>query len=118
VRAIAAWIDRTRASHEHAVVTCSALKRAYRDIIVNGRHDVRLVYLKGGFELIAQRMAARHGHFMPVALLHDQFATLQEPTPEENPVVVPVNAPPDAIVERIVTALGLQASPSAAKRSS
>ena len=64
---IAAQIDEWRGRGEPGVVTCSALKRAYRDIIIGSRPDVGLVYLKGSRELIGQRMAARKGHFMPTA---------------------------------------------------
>ncbi|MGE7415737.1 gluconokinase [Methylobacterium tarhaniae] len=103
--AIAAWIDTLRAEGRHGVVTCSALKRAYREILVGARPDVRLVYLKGDRELIGRRMAARHGHFMPTSLLDSQFRTLEEPAPEENPLVVSVGATPQAIVAEIGAAL-------------
>ena len=56
--------------------------------------DVTLVYLKGSYDLIRRRMAARHEHFMPVALLDSQFATLQEPTPDEHPIIVDVGGRP------------------------
>jgi gluconokinase len=108
LRAIAAWIDAERAAGRHGVVTSSALKRTYRDIIVDGRDDVRLVYLKGELDLIADRMAARHGHFMPPALLQSQFDTLEEPGPDERPVVVSIDAKPRDIVARIIAALHLQ----------
>ena len=79
-RAIAAWIAEHRAAGTTCVVTCSALKRAYRDIVTDAqRADVRLVYLKGDFDLIAARLAARKGHFMPPALLQSQFDALEEP---------------------------------------
>ena len=66
LRAIAAWIAEHRAAGTTCVVTCSALKRVYRDIVTDQqRADVRLVYLKGDFDLIAARLAARKGHFMP-----------------------------------------------------
>ncbi len=87
------------------MITCSALKRAYRDAIVGGRPDVTLVYLKGSHDLIHRRMAARHGHFMPMALLDSQFATLQEPTPDEHPITVDVGGRPAEIAEEIVRQL-------------
>ena len=71
-----------------AVVACSALKRAYRDILIGDRTDVVLVYLQGSKALIAGRIAARKGHFMPPALLDSQFATLEEPGADEHPIVV------------------------------
>ncbi len=87
---IADVIDRWRLNGESGVLTCSALKRSYRDIIVGHRADVALVYLKGTPDLIQRRMASRHEHFMPVALLDSQFLTLQEPTPDEHPIIVDV----------------------------
>jgi carbohydrate kinase (thermoresistant glucokinase family) len=103
--AIAAVIDGWLARREAGVVTCSALKRAYREILIGKRQGVALVYLEGSHELIAQRMASRHGHFMPSALLDSQFATLEPPMPDESPIVVAVDAPPEAIVETIVQQL-------------
>ena len=105
--AIAAWIDDLRATGEHGIVTCSALKRAYRQVIVGDRPDVALVYLKGSRELIGRRMAARQHHFMPPALLDSQFATLEEPGPDERPLVVSVEETKDAIVQEVVERLGL-----------
>jgi gluconate kinase len=61
-----------------------------------------LVYLKGSHDLIARRMAARHEHFMPTALLASQFATLQEPTSDERPIVIDVDGSPGEIADRIV----------------
>ena len=99
---IAAEIDGWHARGECGVLTCSALKRPYRDIIIGDRRDVVLVYLKGSRELIHQRMVARHGHFMPVALLESQFATLEEPTPDEHPIVVDIGGKPADIAHEIV----------------
>lgn len=84
-----------------AVVACSALKRAYRDVLRGGRDDVRLVFLSGDKALIAGRMAARKDHFMPAALLDSQFATLEEPSADEHPIVVSIDTAPVRIVERI-----------------
>ncbi len=105
LRAIAAEIDAMRARGESAVVACSALKRAYRDILIGDRPDVVLVYLRGSHDLIAARMAARKGHFMPPALLDSQFATLEEPGPDEHPIVVSVAPPPAAIIDEVVRQL-------------
>ena len=102
---IAEEIDAWRKAGTSGVLTCSALKRTYRDIIVGERPEVTLVYLKGSRELIQQRMAARHEHFMPVALLDSQFATLQEPTADEDPIVVDVGPSPAAIADEIVRGL-------------
>ncbi len=105
LRKIAEEIDGWRARGECSVLTCSALKRSYRDIIIGDRHDVVLVYLKGSSDLIHQRMAPRHEHFMPIALLDSQFATLEEPTPDELPIVVDVGGKPAEIAHEIVRQL-------------
>ncbi|MGY0235294.1 gluconokinase [Longispora urticae] len=105
LEAIAAWMDERRAAGEPAVVTCSALKRSYRDLLRAGRPDVRLVYLRGDRELIAGRLLARHGHFFPDKLLASQFADLEEPGADEDPLVVPIEGTPDEIVDRIVAGL-------------
>jgi carbohydrate kinase (thermoresistant glucokinase family) len=103
--AIAARIDAWRAGGECGVVTCSALKRRYRDTIIGQRPDVPLVYLDGGRELIAARLAKRHGHFMPPGLLDSQFEALEPPGPDENPIIVSVDLPAAAIVDMLVMAL-------------
>jgi gluconokinase len=105
--AIAAWIDELRAAGTHGIVTCSALKRAYRRVIVGDRPDVALVYLKGSRELIGGRMAARQHHFMPPALLDSQFATLEEPGADEHPLVMLVEWPKDEIERKVLSELGL-----------
>jgi len=102
---IAGEIDDWRARGESGVLTCSALKRAYRDIIIGERAEVGLVYLRGSQDLIARRMAARHEHFMPTALLSSQFATLQEPAPDERAIVVDIGGTPHDIVAAIVAEL-------------
>jgi carbohydrate kinase (thermoresistant glucokinase family) len=103
--AIAKWIDAARAAGKPGVITCSALKRRYRDIIVGDRPDVRLVYLKGDYGLIAGRMAARAHHYMPVGLLQSQFDALEEPGADENAIVVPIDAAPEEIVAKIVASV-------------
>ena len=101
LRAIAAAIDGSR-----SVVACSALKRAYRDVLIGDRTDARLVYLKGSKALIAERLAARQGHFMPPGLLDSQFAALQEPGPDENAIVVEIGGSPEWVVRAIEARLG------------
>jgi gluconokinase len=105
LRAIAAEIDTRRARGESSVVASSVLKRVYRDILIGDRSDVVLVYLKGSKELIAERLKARHGHFMPPSLLDSQFATLEEPGSDETPIVLSIEPPPDAIVEELARQL-------------
>ena len=103
--AIAARIDEWRTRGDAGVITCSALKRCYRDVIIGDRPDVRLVYLAGSRKLIAERLAARRGHFMPGSLLDSQFAALEPPLPEEGAVSVSVDAPVAATVARIAALL-------------
>jgi carbohydrate kinase (thermoresistant glucokinase family) len=98
LRAIAAFIAEHRAAGTTCVVTCSALKRAYRDIVTAGQSaDVALVYLEGDFDLIHARLAARKGHFMPTALLLSQFDALQPPAPDEHAITVSIDAKPEEI---------------------
>jgi gluconokinase len=105
LQAIANEIDRVCEAGEHAVIACSALKRAYRDILVHGRNDVRIIYLKGTQDLIASRLALRKGHFMPPGLLASQFRTLEPPDASENPVTVSIDASVETIVDDIISQL-------------
>jgi gluconokinase len=107
--AIAAWIDERRAQGAPGIVSCSALKRAYRERIVGSRPDVRLVYLRGDRQIIGQRLAARKGHFMPASLLDSQLAVLEEPGEDERPAVVDAAMPPRRVVAAILEQLGLAA---------
>jgi gluconokinase len=105
--AIAAWIAETRRSGGHGVIACSALKRRYRNVLVGNRADVRLVYLKGDEAIIARRIATRHEHFMPRSLLHSQYAALEEPGPDENPIIVSIEPAPREIVAQVLSALNM-----------
>src|SRR5260370_9025871 len=107
LQAIADEIDRVCEAGERAVIACSALKHAYRDMLVHGRNDVRIIYLKGTEELIASRLSLRKGHFMPPGLLASQFKTLEPPDMSENPVTVSIDAPVETIVHDIVLQLRL-----------
>jgi carbohydrate kinase (thermoresistant glucokinase family) len=86
--AIGAWIDAQAARGEPGVVTCSALKQAYRSQLRTGRPQVRLVYVRTSRELVAERLAGRRGHYWPASLSESQFAALQEPEAEEGAIVV------------------------------
>ena len=110
LEAIAAFIDEELKRGEKTIVTCSALKRGYRDILMDARKGVRLVYLKGDEALLAERLKKRHGHFMPSSLLQSQFDALEEPGSDENPLVVSVEGTPDEIVDEII--LRLEITPS------
>jgi gluconokinase len=106
LHAIADEIERVCRAGSHVVIACSALKRAYRDVLVRGRKDVRIVFLNGSETLIAERLARRKGHFMPKNLLNSQFMTLELPRAEEKVITVSIDAPVEAIVEDIVRQLG------------
>ena len=100
---IAAWIDVQIASGQPAVVSCSALKRAYRDVM--RRPEVQMIYLHGSPDLIAARLASRQGHFFKREMLDGQFATLQEPEPDENVITVSIEGTPLQVVDRILAQL-------------
>jgi gluconokinase len=102
---VAARIREHTAAHRPGIVTCSALKRSYRDVL---RGDaVIFVYLAASRELIAQRLAARHGHFMSPALLDSQFATLEPPGPDERAITIDVSGSPAESASLIMAALHL-----------
>lgn len=105
LKAIAAHIDSVREKGGHAIVSCSALKRVYRDILVGARKDVRIVLLDGSKEEIFARMSGRKDHFMPLALLDSQFATLERPGADERPVVVSIRGAPEEIAAAILRGL-------------
>jgi gluconokinase len=107
LQAIADEIDRLCRAGERAVIACSALKHAYRDIVVHGRKDVRIIFLNGTQALIADRLAKRKGHFMPPGLLDSQFKTLEPPGASEHPVTVSIDASVETIVTDIVHQLRL-----------
>ena len=107
LQAIADEIDRVCKESGHVVIACSALKRAYRDVLVHGRNDVRIIYLNGTQELIASRLSLRKDHFMPPGLLASQFKTLEPPEAREIPVIVSIDASVEAIIDDAIRQLKL-----------
>jgi gluconokinase len=107
LRSIAAWIRERVESGSPGVVSCSALKHAYRELLAGGRPAVRMVFLDGDRDLIGARMAARKGHFFRPALLDSQFRDLERPGPREDVLTVPVTGTPEEIVTRVLDGLGL-----------
>ncbi|HWM74000.1 MAG TPA: gluconokinase [Nocardioides sp.] len=99
--AIGEWL----AAHDAGVMTCSALKRSYRDVVQRHRPDVEFVHLHGDREVITRRQATRPGHFMPASLLDSQFATLEPLEDDERGFVVDVDQSVDQIVEAAVAGL-------------
>jgi gluconokinase len=102
LRALAARIREAKEEGSGLVVSCSALKRSYRDILRADGGDLRFVFLKGDPALIAERLAGRHGHFMPPSLLDSQLATLEEPAPDENAWVCDIRKSPQDLVAALV----------------
>lgn len=102
---IGEWFDAERARGRSAVISCSALKRSYRDFLRTGRPDLRFLYLAGSREQIAGRLAQRHGHFMPPSLLDSQFADLQPLQPDEPGFTVDISGPPEEIAARAIELL-------------
>ena len=107
---VAAWIRERTDAGRPGIITCSALKRSYRDVLRGDR--VEFVYLAGTREQIAKRLAARHGHFMPAALLDSQFAALEPPMPDENAITVDISASGSTQADQIIDRLRLRPSAS------
>ncbi len=105
LRAIAAWMDERIARGEPAVITCSALKRSYRDLLLDGRPGARMIFLAADRQLLARRLAARHGHFFPGRLLGTQFDALEPPQAGERVLSVVPAHEPAATVEEIIALL-------------
>lgn len=110
LKAIAAEIARRRSANDRVVLACSALKRAYRDVLVDGQSDVLMVYMKGSRELIMSRLAPRQGHYFPASLLDSQFATLEEPDASEYALTIVVDKDVSEVVDEIVQALRADSS--------
>ncbi len=105
LEAIADEIGRVCKAGGHVVIACSALKHAYRDVLLRARDDVRFVFLNGDQALIAERLARRKGHFMPPGLLDSQFKTLEPPEADERPITVSIDAPVETIIIDIIAQL-------------
>lgn len=99
------WIDDQVAAGRSGVVTCSALKRSYRDLLSKDRPEVVFVHLAGTAEQITERLVPRHGHFMPAALLDSQFHDLQPLGPDENGIEVDVAGTAESIADSAVRRL-------------
>jgi gluconokinase len=108
LKAIGVFIDETTTVGRPAVVTCSALKRAYRDELRSGRPNVRFVFLDVPYDVVSDRLAKRAGHFFPAELLASQYRDLEMPGPEEHVIDAPISAAdaPDDVVARILALLG------------
>jgi gluconokinase len=98
LQTLAARLAQASAAGTGLVLSCSALKKSYRDLLRSGAPKLQLVYLQGDNALLSQRMAARSGHYMPLSLLASQLATLETPGREENALCFDVAWRPEDIV--------------------
>ncbi len=105
LQAVARWIDGQLAGHQPGIITCSNLKRAYREITIGSRRGVTLVYLKGDKKLIEGRIRGRAHRYMPPSLLESQFGTLEEPGEDEHPITVTVHGSISETVIALLTRL-------------
>jgi gluconokinase/shikimate kinase len=105
---IADWVGQHLDAAESGVVTCSALKRVYRDLIDRRRHGVVFIFLDGPQATIADRLDSRHGHFMPPQLLRSQFDDLEPPATEEPAIRFDIQTSPQLIVDEVIDVLGLK----------
>ena len=102
------WISREATSGVSTVLTCSALKRSYRDVLREAGARVRFVALEADQDLVSSRLELRKGHYMPKSLLQSQFADFQPLEADEDGISVPVIAPPEEVVKTILDELDLQ----------
>jgi gluconokinase len=105
---LSAHLARARRDGQGLVMSCSALKRSYRDVLRRGAPHVRLVHLKAEKSLLAERSAKRQGHYMPLSLLDSQFATLELPGEDEAALTYDVGLAPSEIVLSVLAALASQ----------
>lgn len=106
--AIAAWITAQQQRGASAVVTCSALRRAYRDLLRRDRPGLRFLHVTADPRATTRRMGRRRDHYMPASLLSSQFATLEPLQPDEPGVEVVNDGTTDEVVDRALHALGLR----------
>ncbi len=102
------WINSHCLAGRDGVISCSALKKSYRQTITSKQNDVYLVYLRGTRELLSRRLTQRRDHFMPPDLLDSQLDLLEEPSADERAIVVTIDRTPNDIVKSICDLLGLQ----------
>jgi gluconokinase len=102
LHSLALRIGKAKDSGTGLVVSCSALKRGYRDIFRGAASELRFVYLQGSRALLAERLASRRGHYMPPSLLDSQLSTLEEPLPDEQAWVCDTSESPEDIVAALV----------------
>lgn len=104
---LAAWMEARSRAGVSTVITCSALRRTYRDVLRDGPPSVDFLHLDGPAEVIEGRMSGREGHFMPPSLLQSQLDTLEALDPDESGIVLDLRRPPEELIEQAVTWLGV-----------
>jgi gluconokinase len=104
---LAAWMAERAAEGRSTVIACSALRRAYRDVLAAGPPTIDFVHLDGHVEVIRDRMSSRSGHYMPASLLDSQVATLEPLQPDESGIELDVSLPPEELVAQAVRGLNL-----------
>jgi gluconokinase len=102
LRSLAARIGKAKDSGTGLVVSSSALKRTYRDVLRGAADELQFVFLKGSRALLAERLTGRRGHYMPPSLLDSQLSTLEEPSPDENAWVCDIMESPEDIVATLI----------------
>jgi len=107
LRAVGDWIDARLADGVSCVVTCSALRRRYRDVLRAGRPQVRFLHVTADPDLVRRRVEARSGHYMPPSLLPSQLATLEPLADDEPAVEVSAEGDPADVLDRATGVLGL-----------
>ncbi|HEY1919060.1 MAG TPA: gluconokinase [Streptosporangiaceae bacterium] len=105
LEAIERWMDERIAAGQSAIVTCSALHRAYRQALLEGRPQVRLVFLAVSRPVAAARLATRRGHFFPPGLLDSQFSDLEPPDQSENVLIVNADRPAGMLISDILDSI-------------
>ncbi|NED95964.1 gluconokinase [Phytoactinopolyspora alkaliphila] len=108
LRAVAEWMSAQAADGRSSIVTCSALRRAYRDVLRDANGTVRFAHLAGDRDLVGERIGFRRGHFMPSSLLDSQYETLEDLGDDEDGLVVDIADEPEQIAESIVQGLELR----------
>lgn len=108
LQTIAEWITKQSLSGQCGIITCSALKRSYRKVIIGQHENVRVVYLKCTEAVIEARLKMRKHHFMPAGLLKSQLDTLEEPVGEENPITVDASKSIEEVISEILSSVGFQ----------
>jgi gluconokinase len=105
IDALCAALVKITGEGQRVALACSALHKRYREELRGAVPANMLIYLKGSESLIIQRVAARQGHFMPVTLLDSQFAALEEPTPDENPIIISIEGTPVETLNELMKTL-------------